>query len=587
MAVEDYTPKIGKDLLDSLILKLYSESLSIYREYVQNACDSIYEAFKCGIIDSIDKGSVAININTHLNRIVIRDNGTGISKDNAVSTLMDIYHGSKDGVSSAGQYGIGRLSGGGYCKKLVFATSTVNETTETRVIIDVERLRIILKNNSDDRSAEEIMQEICSFETRFAEIDSHYMEVTLENVCHSTDKLMDEEIVKKYIQAVAPIDYSVAFKSLIRMSDADMIRKIKDIRHIHVSINDHTDIQKEYGYKIEGTGDIIDSLRYFKLEDKSFGRLAWGWFAVTPFTIAIPDSDNMRGIQLRKHNIALDKSYVDKLFSEARGNTYFYGEIFIDNDAIVPNSNRDGLAPSAEADALSDSLREYFKLLKRVYSTANQIKIRFNAISTALDKYETEAIRDEIQREAALDSLKRTNIDFLSKTDNKIPELKDVGNVYLKKYQDDVFKDGKTLESCVNEILNSKAEGKDSFEGTKGAAGTKEPNDSKDEKSQQTKPTKTDNTDKPNIHTNTTPDDKPKVSVIEEPQEEVSNIEDPIAHQPKVNDIYQELEKYGYGQEAIDAIRKAYAFLLMSCPRHLKGEVNEIISKAIILLKNN
>lgn len=586
MSVEEYTPKIGKDLLDSLILKLYSESLSIYREYIQNACDSIYEAVKCGILDSVDKGSVAISIDSYANRIVIRDNGTGISKDNAVSTLMDIYHGSKDGVSSAGQYGIGRLSGGGYCKRLIFATSMVNETIETCVIVDVEHLRNILKNNSDDRSAEEIMQEICSVEIATTDIMSHYMEVTLEGVCHSVDKLLNEEVVKKYIQTVAPIDYSVTFKSLMRISDAEKFNdKINKIRHIHVSINNLTDIQKEYGYKIEGTGDDIESLRFFVLEHKSFGNIAWGWFAITPFSIAIPDTDCMRGLQLRKHNIALDRSFVDKLFSETRGNSYFYGEIFIDNDAIVPNSNRDGLAPSAEADALADSLREYFKLLKRVYTLASQIKGKLNTIKVALDNYYKLLSKDELQQKTALEELRRCNLDFLSKTDHKIPELNDVGNVYLKKYKEKEYKDGKTFEECVNEILKANTVGNDTIDKNIIDNNHSKPKSEIDDTAVDKRPTidiKPNETDFSDTSSEVSQNDIQRRRNTDVPSEVIPILKDPV-----VKDVYQELECFGYSNEDIKAIRKAYGFIMMSCPKHLKEELKEIINKAIGLLKDN
>ena len=147
MAILDYTPIVGKTQLQSLILTLYSDSRTIFREYIQNACDSIYDAVSAGILKSENEGHVAVNINSYARYITIRDNGTGIPGDRAVPTLMDIFHSSKDGVNTAGQYGIGRLSGGGYCNQLIFRTSCVGEEIETELTIDVLLLKSISSPN--------------------------------------------------------------------------------------------------------------------------------------------------------------------------------------------------------------------------------------------------------------------------------------------------------------------------------------------------------------------------------------------------------------------------------------------------------
>ena len=39
---------VGKDLLEQLMFSLYPDAETIYREYLQNACDSINEAVAIG-----------------------------------------------------------------------------------------------------------------------------------------------------------------------------------------------------------------------------------------------------------------------------------------------------------------------------------------------------------------------------------------------------------------------------------------------------------------------------------------------------------------------------------------------------------
>lgn len=456
MAILDYTPIVGKTQLQSLILTLYSDSRTIFREYIQNACDSIYDAVAKGILKSENEGHVTININPYAKYISICDNGTGISKDFAVSTLMDIFHSSKDGINSAGQYGIGRLSGGGYCNQLIFRTSSLGEDIETELTIDVLLLRSILADDTDDRCAEEVMQEICSVRRNPAKADDHYMEVKLKDVTNAVDTILDEQIVIDYIRDIAPIDYEVSFKQLIGSTN-EYAQKFNNLRCIHVSVNDFVDIKKRYGLTIKGTNDDIHKLRCFTLNDSKYGSVAWGWYAVTAFSIQIPASDENVGIRLRKHNISFDTNLLNSFFKEERGNSYFYGEIFIENAEILPNSGRQGLAAGEEMEALVKCMKEYFKTLTSVYTTANRIKNALKKVSEILEKFQGE-LTSELKL-AATDRLQKENDKFfqvISKA-NYSDEIKDICSIYLEQYDNDLKQDvSKIIEPC-NPVVSSKS----------------------------------------------------------------------------------------------------------------------------------
>ena len=89
-------PVIGIDLLKMLMLQLYSNPRCIYREYIQNALDSINEAVHAGILAEEKDGRVSISITK--NDIYIEDNGTGIRSDRAVKILTDIANSVKNGM---------------------------------------------------------------------------------------------------------------------------------------------------------------------------------------------------------------------------------------------------------------------------------------------------------------------------------------------------------------------------------------------------------------------------------------------------------------------------------------------------------
>lgn len=144
-------PKIGKDLLQMFMLQLYSDPRCIYREYIQNSLDAINEAVKLGILSKKKDGQVVINIDKDF--IKVEDNGTGIKAENAAKTLMDVANSIKNGIDTAGQFGIGRLSGGGYCKTLEFCTSYQGEATSTVVSMDINKLRTIINDDTNKESA--------------------------------------------------------------------------------------------------------------------------------------------------------------------------------------------------------------------------------------------------------------------------------------------------------------------------------------------------------------------------------------------------------------------------------------------------
>lgn len=181
------------------------------------------------------------------------------------------------------------------------------------------------------------------------------------------------------------------------------------VGHFQISVN-HKTLQKRYGLKIEGTGDRINELEYFKLSDEKHGLLAWGWYAITDFTKAIPVSDRNSRFRLRKHNIQVgDADMLTPLFpkNESRGNKYFYGEIHIENQKIKLNSARDGLAPTPQSEALKVQLRGFFDKLVKLYHLANTMKKATERVVDAMGKVNSPEHTDIIEATEQLKEARR------------------------------------------------------------------------------------------------------------------------------------------------------------------------------------
>lgn len=431
----NHKPRIGKGLINMLMFQMYGDEKLIYREYIQNARDAINDAVKEGLLEDITAGCISITINPTNKSIEIRDNGTGISVSKVESVLLNIADSNKDGETSAGQFGIGRLVGGYFCKKLSFKTSFYGEDCASEIIFDIDKIKAILNDDNNDDDATEVISKSTSLNLFDENKDEHYFIVTLKDVDDQEyPTLLHQEKISEYLKEVAPIDYSAQFKN--QLINTSVYNDYKDLQnnigYFKISVNGYF-IEKRYGLKIKGTDDVINSLEYFSLKDENYGLLAWGWFALTDFTKAIPASDDNSHFRLRKHNIQVgDKDMLSSFFPEKRGNKYFYGEIHIVNPKIKLNSARDGLAPTPEGECLKRKIAERFRELHDLYYFANKTKNAVKLYNEAYDKLHSGKLTSDSEIKNATEELKKAenNINSISKKASNDSATKKVFDSY-------------------------------------------------------------------------------------------------------------------------------------------------------------
>ena len=572
-------PVIGIDLLKMLMLQLYSNPRCIYREYIQNALDSINEAVRIGVLKQVKDGRVSISITK--DDIIIEDNGTGICSDKAVKFLTDIANSFKDGIDTAGLYGVGRLSGGGYCEILEFETTSKGEDVATIVSIDTKILRQLIEKKSIEVSAEDAMREICSTQTIPAKIEEHKFIVRLKKVINSRDILLDVDEIKNYITEYAPIDYSVLFNSLINSCpQTEFVTRHKQIDKIRVSLNDYSDIEKGYGVKVVGTDDTIEKIRYFELPKHSkYGSLGWGWYAVTEFSVQInEEKDNCAGIRLRKHNISLDKNILNSCFKESRGNKYFYGEIFITNDNIVPDSGRQGLAAGEEADALIAEIKRYFAdTLHQVYYRASKLKTALKDARDFVNRLNNpEFEKATIQLAAKL----QEHIDKFNKaaTPNGKEEIDDIISIYKNKYNVELKAEVEKFLAPQQEPQEKEPDILDMVtDSTVSEPITPTPQYKPQslftpEVSSETKPTPT-------------PYPKQPTATPSTPQVITPKPKTPYQPKSKVDEILSSIEGKNYTPEQIDLLKRVFGTMLVVCSSSQKKSVIQLMEIAVNSLK--
>ena len=353
---------VGKYTLESLTNGMYASPLDLYREYIQNAVDSIDEAVKMGLIEKQDI-SIEIVIDLDNNIIRIKDNGCGINKENAERLLIDIGNSKKDRCNNRGFRGIGRLAGLGYCDSLNFITTASGDAEKSTISFDAKRLKeLLIPNNSDD-SIYDVIDAVVSKKTTIEKKDLHYFEVVLYGI-KKNSPLMNYEMVKEYLVQNAPLPFHPKFRW-----GHEVLNKVELAGYKMPEYNIYLVFgsQKEQLFKpyqdtivsdrIRKYEDNICDINVVKLGDEN-DPLAIMWYASTNFYGTILDGA-IKGLRIRQGNILIGNGTTcSQLFKEERFNGWVIGEIHSINNNLIANSRRDNFEQNESYIALSDRIKE-------------------------------------------------------------------------------------------------------------------------------------------------------------------------------------------------------------------------------------
>lgn len=351
---------IGKYTLESLTNGMYASPLDLYREYIQNAVDSIDVAIADKL--EIDKYfEIAIDLNCEGKTLSIFDNGRGLSKKHAISTLIDIGNSSKLRTQNRGFRGIGRLAGLGYCEELIFTTSHSGEDTKTIVHFNAKLLKeLLLVSDINNISVYDVMNRIITVEEADEKINRHYFEVKMTGVSQN-DGLLDEEMVRDYLVQHAPLPFDKQFtwqsliKEKVRMAGYTIPSYCIYLNGQQL-FKPYTDI-----FASDRVKKITDSIQdiYVRPFYRNNILSAVLWYASTAFYGTI-NNGSIKGIRIRQGNILLgDKATCNPYFKEERFNGWIIGELHVLDPELIANSRRDGFEKNEAYYALIDVFKEW------------------------------------------------------------------------------------------------------------------------------------------------------------------------------------------------------------------------------------
>ncbi|MBP2640442.1 MAG: hypothetical protein H6Q66_1393 [Firmicutes bacterium] len=341
--------EIGKFTLESLTTGMYSEPESCYREYIQNAVDSLDTALCLGMMQAEDF-RIEVIVDSERQEISIKDNGIGIKKDLVRKTLLDIGNSTKLHTRNRGFRGIGRLGGLSYCKKLSFCTTAAGESEKTLITFDCEKLKALLvPGQSTEHNLQSVIEAVTDVRVMQEQASTHYFIVKMEGV-DDISALLDLETVKDYISQVAPIPFRDRFY-WGREVKAKLVENGITVSEYPVFIGESfeslSQVYKPYKNSFETNSragvskDEVLGLSFFRINDSTQQLIAYGWYADTDFSGTLVD-DRISGVRVRQGNILIgNQRTLAPYYKESRFNGWAVGEVYVVSPKLIPNARRD------------------------------------------------------------------------------------------------------------------------------------------------------------------------------------------------------------------------------------------------------
>ena len=376
----------GSNLIENLTTGMYTNSLVIFREYIQNSTDALDKAREKFL--AADEGKIEITIDRAARRITIEDNGTGIPVFDFKSKLTSIAASDKNLDNDRGFRGIGRLCGIAYCRELRFTSKARGESIQATMTVDAEKLRENFYGKEKIKASDALDDSITFSTVTLDKTDEHFFRVELIDIVDTNEDLLDVEKVREYLSFVAPVEYLNNFRCMygseIYKHAAELNFKITEYK---ILVNGEP-LYKPYKTDVKthmGKDDIFGvAFRDFK--DAEGNLIAWSWIGLSNFKGVIDETsgtaDNkMRGIRLRLGNIQIGNSEALKnLFPRSRGTNYFIGEVHAVDKNLRPTSDRYYFEENKAYKVFEAALKKYFAELYDTYYTASKIRSLYKKI---------------------------------------------------------------------------------------------------------------------------------------------------------------------------------------------------------------
>lgn len=338
-------PIIGKDVLELLSSSMYVNVLSVYREYIQNAADSIDIAKESALI-SEGAGRVHLSVDAQKRVTRIRDNGVGLRRQEFVERLVAFGASKKRGSRARGFRGVGRLAGLGYCQELAFRAKAAEDTHISELRWDCRKLKTLIRSEQYSDNLEKLVRDVVTARTFIdGTMPAHFFEVEMLGIVrHGSDLLMDSAAIQRYLEQVAPVPFAPEFSYGAQIEEA--LKSHVNLGNVEITINDgERPLYRPYRDEFEarkGLDDRFERLQPVSISGSDGAIAAVGWILHHGYLGAFPKTSPIKGLRLRSGNLQIGEAeLLDEIFPEPRFNSWAVGEVHILDERILPNGRRD------------------------------------------------------------------------------------------------------------------------------------------------------------------------------------------------------------------------------------------------------
>ena len=320
---------------------MYDNPLAVYREYIQNAADSLAQS-------EVSGGSVVVTVNRGEASVTILDDGPGLSPEEAEQALLPVAQSRKSLGRDRGFRGIGRLSGLAFANSVTFLTRSRAGGPVTRVVWDGLEINRHMRGTSP--SWDTLRACITVDSPSGIERPGHFFEAQIRGVGrHVAGSILNERLVRAYIGEVCPVPLR---------PEHPFAKEIEEVFTEHVPplslrvtiAGDPVPVTRPHGPAInfsEGKSDPFRALEPVCIPSLNGDKpAAVGWVMHSSYLGAIPKRLGIRGIRARMGNIQIgEEAIFDHLFPEERFNRWCVGEIHVLDSEMIPNARRDYFEP--------------------------------------------------------------------------------------------------------------------------------------------------------------------------------------------------------------------------------------------------
>lgn len=365
---------IGKDILELLSSSMYVDAITMYREYVQNAVDAIDSAKTAGILHQ--RGRVDIRIDRNSRTVYIRDNGSGLAKQDFARQLTAFGGSRKRGTRARGFRGVGRLAGLAYCQELTFRSRATDENSVHELRWDSRAVRSALRSGKAQELHEIVQNSVDAREVSAAGWPEHFFEVELRGVSrHGNDYLLEESQVAAYLAQVAPVPFRDDFT--FGKEIADFLRSYGVDSDVDIAIDAFGRVYRPHRSCLpmgKSSSTTFRELVTTCVPGREGGIAAITWMLHHDYLGAIPPMNLVAGWRFRSGGIQVGgNNLLEGLFPETRFNSWTVAETHVLDARIIPNGRRDHFEQNAH----------FFDLLNNLAPVARDVAQRCRTSSAA------------------------------------------------------------------------------------------------------------------------------------------------------------------------------------------------------------